>query len=179
MSEQFGTGTQPGPEDTQNNPEQQQGQPYQQGQQDTQYHQQNQQYQQYQQAPPYYQQYPGYPQYEAPMEIRRWNWGAFMFNIIWGIGNKTWIALLCLIPCFGFVFAFILGAKGNEWAWKANHYKDVDTFRAVQETWNRAGFVYFWIYVALIVFYIIFLVAVGASISSLSGFMDGYSNSYY
>jgi len=28
-----------------------------------------------------------------PAEIDRWNWGAFLLNWIWGIGNKTFIAL--------------------------------------------------------------------------------------
>ena len=38
-----------------------------------------------------------------PAEIRRWNWGAFLFNWIWGIGDQTYIALLALIPGFGFI----------------------------------------------------------------------------
>src|SRR6516162_11951094 len=33
-----------------------------------------------------------------PAEIKRWNWGAFLLNWIWGIGNQTYIALLALIP---------------------------------------------------------------------------------
>jgi hypothetical protein len=31
----------------------------------------------------------------VPAEIDRWNWGAFLLNWIWGIGNDTYIALLC------------------------------------------------------------------------------------
>ncbi|MCK5641018.1 MAG: hypothetical protein KAJ19_09485, partial [Gammaproteobacteria bacterium] len=50
---------------------------------------------------------------EIPPEISGWNWGAFLLSWIWGIGNSVWIALLCLIPCVGFVMAFVLGAKGN------------------------------------------------------------------
>lgn len=30
----------------------------------------------------------------VPAEIDRWNWGAFLLNWIWGIGNHTFIALL-------------------------------------------------------------------------------------
>ena len=29
-----------------------------------------------------------------PPEIDRWNWGAFLLNWIWGVGNNTFIALL-------------------------------------------------------------------------------------
>ena len=38
-----------------------------------------------------------------PAEIKRWNWGAFLLNWIWGIGNQTYIALLALVPGFGFI----------------------------------------------------------------------------
>jgi hypothetical protein len=36
-----------------------------------------------------------------PPEIDRWNWGAFLLNWIWGVGNNTFIGLLTLIPVFG------------------------------------------------------------------------------
>ena len=36
---------------------------------------------------------------------------------IWGIGNNTYIALLALIPSFGFIWMLVLGAKGSAWAW--------------------------------------------------------------
>ena len=168
MSDQFG---QMPPDSTgaPNPPEQQQPPQYQQEQQYQQYSQD----QQYQQSSQYYQQYPGYPQ-DVPQEIKKWNWGAFMFSIMWGIGNKTLIALLCLVPCLNVVFMFILGAKGNEWAWKANNYSDIATFKAVQETWNRAGFVAFWIFIAVMAIYIVVIAIVGASF--LTVFRDGYGS---
>ena len=30
-----------------------------------------------------------YSSSEVPSEIKKWNWGAFMMNIMWGIGNKS------------------------------------------------------------------------------------------
>lgn len=36
----------------------------------------------------------------VPPEIDRWNWGAFLLNWIWGVGNNTFIALLTLVPFF-------------------------------------------------------------------------------
>ena len=50
-----------------------------------------------------------------PAEIDRWNWGAFLLNWIWGIGNNTYIALLALIPGVSFIMLFVLGAKGSAW----------------------------------------------------------------
>ncbi|MGL4736740.1 MAG: hypothetical protein ACRCW2_04715 [Cellulosilyticaceae bacterium] len=78
---------------------------------------------------------------EVPPEIRKWNWGAFTFNIFWGIGNKTYLPLLCFIPYFNLIWIFVCGAKGNEWAWKSNNYslEDVEKFLAIQNSWNRGG----------------------------------------
>ena len=131
------------------------------------------QYGQPPQAPQYSQppQYPQYPQpayvQAPPAEIGGWNWGAFMFCIPWGIGNKTYKALLCLVPLLGVVWPFICGAKGNEWAWLAGNYTDPYTFKAVQDTWNRAGKVFFFIALAFIVLYIIIFIALGASLFAL------------
>lgn len=106
----------------------------------------------------------------VPQEVKGWNWGAFMFNILWGIGNQSYLTLLCLIPIFNIVWIFVCGAKGNEWAWKNGHYKDIETFKAVQWTWNRAGLVYFIIAVVFIVFYILLFASMLSAI---------FSNSYY
>lgn len=54
----------------------------------------------------------------VPPEVKGWNWGAFLLNWIWGIGNSTYIALLMFVPLVNIFMFFILGAKGNEWAWK-------------------------------------------------------------
>ena len=35
---------------------------------------------------------------DIPPELDRWNWGAFLLNWIWGVGNNTYIALLTLVP---------------------------------------------------------------------------------
>ncbi len=80
----------------------------------------------------------GFP---VPKEIRKWNWGAFLLTIIWGIGNKTYISLLTLIPIFGFIMAFVLGAKGSEWAWRNKEWEGVAHFRRVQKKWARAGLI--------------------------------------
>ena len=78
---------------------------------------------------------------ETPPEIRGWNWGAFLLNWIWGIGNNTYIALLTLIPVVGFVMIFVLGAKGNRWAWKNGRWDSVAHFKRVQRRWAIAGLV--------------------------------------
>jgi len=54
----------------------------------------------------------------VPPEIDRWNWGAFLLNWIWGIGNNTFIALLMFVPFVNFIMPFVLGVKGSTWAWQ-------------------------------------------------------------
>jgi Cytochrome oxidase complex assembly protein 1 len=76
-----------------------------------------------------------------PPEIDRWNWGAFLFNWIWGIGNNTYIALLALIPVVGIVMMFVLGAKGSRWAWRNGRWDSVEHFKRVQRKWAIWGFV--------------------------------------
>jgi len=90
----------------------------------------------------------------VPPEIKGWNWGAFLLNWIWGIGNSTYIALLMFVPLVNIVMFFVLGAKGNEWAWKNRTWRDIEHFKQTQKKWRNAGlillFVIFPILIALI-----------------------------
>ena len=79
------------------------------------------------------------PKTELPQEARRWNWGAFLLTWIWGLGNRTPIALLGLIPLVNIVMMFVLGAKGNAWAWQNDTWKGVDHFKRTQRHWAIAG----------------------------------------
>jgi hypothetical protein len=89
---------------------------------------------------------------EIPPELNRWNWGAFLLNWIWGVGNGTYIALLTLIPFFGIlVMPFVLGAKGSAWAWRNGRWDSVEHFKRVQRLWAiwgvvvLAGFILFFV----------------------------------
>lgn len=81
------------------------------------------------------------PQPKAiPAEIDRWNWGAFLLNWIWGVGNNTYIALLTLVPFVGIlIMPFVLGAKGSGWAWRNGRWDSVEHFRRVQRRWAIWG----------------------------------------
>jgi len=73
---------------------------------------------------------------EIPDGIKGWSWGAFMFNWIWALGNRTWIGLLALVPYVGFIMVIILGIKGREWAWRNNKWDSVEHFQRVQRKWS-------------------------------------------
>ena len=75
-----------------------------------------------------------------PPKLNRWNWGAFLLNWIWGIGNNTWIALLMFVPLVNIVMLFVLGFKGSAWAWNNNLWRDEAHFLKNQRRWAIAGF---------------------------------------
>lgn len=77
---------------------------------------------------------------DLPSEVQGWNWGAFLLNWVWGLGNNTWIALLMFVPGVNLVMPFVLGAKGNQWAWENNTWRDVEHFKRTQRIWGWAGF---------------------------------------
>lgn len=76
---------------------------------------------------------------EIPAELDRWNWGAFLLNWIWGIGNSVFIALLMFVPLVNIVMIFVLGARGSRWAWRNRAWRDAEHFRRVQRKWAIAG----------------------------------------
>ena len=79
------------------------------------------------------------PSTVVPPEVRKWNWGAFCLTWIWGVFNNTFIALLCLIPFVNLVMAFVLGFKGNEWAWRNRKWPGIQQFHETQRNWAIAA----------------------------------------
>lgn len=75
----------------------------------------------------------------VPSEIKKWNWGALLLHWIWGLGNKVYIMLLCLIPYVGIIMAIVGGAKGSEWAWRNKKWESIEHFKRVQKKWAWWG----------------------------------------
>jgi len=78
-----------------------------------------------------------------PVELKGWNWGAFLMNWVWGIFNKTYIALLTFVPLVGMFMPFVLGFKGNAWAWRNKKWDSIEHFRKVQRKWTMWGVIIF------------------------------------
>jgi ribose/xylose/arabinose/galactoside ABC-type transport system permease subunit len=95
-----------------------------------------------------------------PSEIKEWNWGAFTFGWLWGVCNGVLVSLLCLIPFVSLVMVFVLGAKGNEWAWQSKRWESIEHFRKTQRTWRN------WAIVILVLNFIFVLVLVIAESST-------------
>lgn len=107
-----------------------------------------------------------------PPEIRGWNWGAFLLNWIWGIGNNVFISLLVFVPVVGIFMPFVLGAKGNEWAWKKNQWQGVEHFKKVQRTWAIVGAA---VLVAIVIFAFAIIFAVTAALKSSDVYIDAFN----
>jgi hypothetical protein len=75
----------------------------------------------------------------VPREVDRWNWGAFLLHWIWGIGNRTWIALLMFVPFVNLVMMVVLGVRGSAWAWQNRRWDSVAHFQRVQRRWAWWG----------------------------------------
>ena len=101
-----------------------------------------------------------------PENLNKFNWGAFMLNMIWGIGNKSYLTFLCLVPVLNVVWVFVCGFKGNQWAWDSGCFKTAEEFEATQATWNRAGIAYFVLMIVFFVLYFIFLGSLVALVAS-------------
>jgi hypothetical protein len=85
-----------------------------------------------------------------PPELDRWNWGAFLLSWMWGLGNRTYIALFALVPVLGLFVLFALGAGGSQWAWQNRRWDNVEHFRRVQRRWATWGAIV-WIGAAVVV----------------------------
>jgi len=100
-----------------------------------------------------------------PPELRGWSWGAFFFSWVWGIFNNSLLTLLTFIPFFGFIWIFVCGAKGNEWAWKNKRWDNVEHFKKVQKKWAVAALCVFLLAIVIPIFLAI-------AISAHQGYID-------
>lgn len=94
---------------------------------------------------------------EIPKHLKKWNWGAFLLNWIWGVGNNTYSAFKVFIPIYGFYYIFKLGKHGSEYAWKNGNWTDENHFVRVQRNWAKASFAYigFCVLLVLPLFFVI------------------------
>jgi hypothetical protein len=85
----------------------------------------------------------------VPDEIKGWSWGAFGLNGIWGVGNRTYVALLAFLPVVNVVMIVLLGLFGRKWAWKNRDWESIEQFKRVQRKWDIGGMIAFGIYVVV------------------------------
>ncbi len=93
-----------------------------------------------------------------PITLKKWNWGAFFLTWLWGLFNGTYISLLYFIPVpiVQTIIPFILGAKGNKWAWQNKRWQDEEHFKRIQRRWAIAGFIFLILMIVSIVLSILY-----------------------
>ena len=106
---------------------------------------------------------------ENQTNFPKWNWGAFLFNWIWGIGNNTYIAFLMFIPIVNIIMPFILGINGYKWAWKNKHWVNEDEFLKNQKDWTKWGLI---VVGGMILFFTIIFTSVFGTISKNEPFVS-------
>ncbi len=77
----------------------------------------------------------------VPEDVKEWNWGAFWLTWVWGLGNRTYIALFAVIPFVNIFMMFYLGARGNELAWENNYWYNVYDLHQEQKRWAIGGWI--------------------------------------
>lgn len=102
-----------------------------------------------------------------PNEIKKWNWGAFFFNWIWGACHGIyWTLAIIIVNIIPYIGGFItlglciyLGFKGNELAWKAKPWPNVSEFLNKQRKWAIAAA---WVFIAsvIICFFVGFIIGI-------------------
>jgi hypothetical protein len=96
---------------------------------------------------------------DLPTEVRGWNWGAWLVPPFWASYYRIWWAVAAvavplplywplevvdmrLLALAQIPVAFLLGAKGNEWAWRkwrGRRWKSVNEFEQEQRRWVWGG----------------------------------------
>ncbi len=104
---------------------------------------------------------------ELPQELKHFNWGAFLFNWIWGIMHKKYITLLyfvaCLIPVIGPIGISVwFGVAGNKWAWQSKNWDSIEQFNETQRNWVKLWLILAVVSVILAIKIFIILTLIGS-----------------
>lgn len=103
-----------------------------------------------------------------PVELRHFNWGAFLLNWIWGIMHKKYITLLyfpaCLVPVIGpLAISIWFGFAGNKWAWQSQDWESPAKFNDVQRNWVKLWLILFVLGIIFAVKIFIILAIIGSA----------------
>jgi hypothetical protein len=98
-------------------------------------------------------------------ELDKWNWGAFLWSVIWAFGHRLWkqalIGLAITVVTLGIAnigVAIWYALKGNRWIWERGGYSSKEELRQKERKWAWA---YLWVLVAA--FVLSFLISVASA----------------
>lgn len=98
------------------------------------------------------------------VEITRFNWGAFFLYSLWGFANGMWWAFLIGV-FFGWTIIpnILFGIMGSKWAWKNKHWRDLNHFVTVQDSWKKWGIGLFLVNIFLAILFSVILMAMASA----------------
>lgn len=95
-------------------------------------------------------------------ELDKWNWGAFLWGVIWAFGHRLWkqaligLAIMVVTLGIGGIGVQVWYAlKGNRWVWERGGYGSKEELRRKERKWAWA---YLWFTLAAIALYVVLLV---------------------
>ena len=125
---------------------------------------------------------------ELKKALKHFNWGAFCFAWIWGLGNgslrKTWyififdllLQISSLIPVIcPFVILISLGIRifyginGNIWAYEGRAWYSIEDFVNTQQRWAKMASAVISAIVMAILFLLLLVFLVGVSVFNVGG----------
>jgi hypothetical protein len=88
-------------------------------------------------------------------ELDKWNWGAFLWGVIWAFGHRLWkqaiIGLVLSVVTLGLAqipVGIWYALKGNRWIWERGGYDSKEELRQKERKWAWA---YLWLFLAALV----------------------------
>jgi hypothetical protein len=88
-------------------------------------------------------------------ELEKWNWGAFLWGVIWAFGHRLWkqailslVATVVTLGLAGIVISVWFALKGNRWIWARGGYASKEELRQKERKWAWA---YLWIFGGILV----------------------------
>jgi hypothetical protein len=86
-------------------------------------------------------------------ELDKWNWGAFLWGLIWAFGHRLWkqalIGLVITVVTLGIAGIGVgiwYALKGNRWIWERGGYGSKEELRQKERKWAWA---YLWFLVII------------------------------
>lgn len=87
--------------------------------------------------------YPNSGLYPPRIATFKWNWGAFLLPLFWGLSHKQMWTLLIFVPYVGsiaaLIFSFMFGASGWRIAWDSGRFHSEDECLRCQSIWFSWG----------------------------------------
>ena len=80
---------------------------------------------------------------QTPLNLSKWNWGAFGLYPIWGFFNGCWWVFFVwlFLGWFFLIPNIVFGINGTKWAWQNRTWISVEDFTHTQAVWGTVAII--------------------------------------